>query len=442
MTKPITLRYALDPTLEQVRMLSSHVGAVRYAYNWCVNHVLTNWSEVREGTLNEYVGTSSYALRKALNNVKNEVAPWWEQNSKEAFATGCANASNAFNRYYKKLGRIPNYKRKQLFTETEGVTFTTGTRRLEEGARHFTLPRIGRVRLHERAKDLRWLLKRDARIANVTIRKKSARWFITINVKTSPELTLAYWSRRGIKPARKTGGADLGLTTTVITSDNVVYQGPRALSKAQRKLRRAQKALSRKQGLDKKTGVMPSSRWLAQRERVSKHYARVNNLREDFTHKTSTSLIKSYDVLGLENLHVAGLVRNKRLSRAISDAAWSRLREYCKYKSKLYGSRVVLADRYYPSSKTCSTCGVVKTKLSLNERVFECDSCGSMIDRDLNAAINLRSVAQSCGETLNERGGESTGLVHGSLHEPSETIPNETLSRAQPSKATTIRGHS
>lgn len=132
-------------------------------------------------------------------------------------------------------------------------------------------------------------------------------------------------------------------------------------------------------------------------------------------------------MIGLEDLNVAGMVRNGRLSRRIAHASFGRLRRFATYKAGWYGSKVVLVDRFYPSSKTCSDCGAVKTKLSLSERSYNCSDCGLVIDRDLNAAINIRNaVAQSCRETLNGRGGDSNG----SYSRMSETIPVETISHA------------
>ena len=153
----------------------------------------------------------------------------------------------------------------------------------------------------------------------------------------------------------------------------------------------------------------------------------MSNQEIDYAHKLSKKLVDNYEIIGLEDLNVAGMLRNGRLSRRIAHASFGRLRRWTTYKSGWYSSKVVLVDRFYPSSKTCSDCGAVKTKLSLSERSYDCSDCGLIIDRDLNAALNIRNnVARSCRETLNGREGGSSG----SDESMGETITVETISQS------------
>lgn len=405
----ITLQYALDPTSTQLQQLSSHSGAVRYAYNYGLNKILTNWANVREGKETEYINTSAYAMRKLFNQEKHEIAPWWKENSKEAYSTGFANLELAMKNFYAKKAGIPKFKSKVL-NDSEGIRFTVNPRRLESDGRHFTVLTIGTLRLHERAKKLSYLLKHGGRITNVTLKYSRARWYITITTRVPFDLYTQYHLLRTKKDKKKSVGVDVGLSHAAVFSDGTVVENPRSYDKQLKKLRRLNKELSRRKKYNKRTGEAPSKRYEITRSKLRKAYARVSNQERDFTHKLTKQLVDEYELIGIEDLNVSGMVRNKHLARSITHAGWGRFKSFLEYKASLYGSSVVKVGRYYPSSKTCSGCGVVKAKLPLSQRTFECDSCGLSIDRDLNAAINIRNniVAQSCGETLNDHRGASS----------------------------------
>lgn len=425
MGQVITLLYALDPSKTQVQSFASHSGAVRYAYNWALNKVKENWAARDADPTIPYINSSMIGLRQAWNQEKHTLAPWYGENSKEAYDSGLRNLSNAVTRCYKKVSGTPNFKHKKYF-DTEGITFTTGARYLDtETKRHFILPRIGRVRLHERARKLAWLLAQPGtRMGNLTVKKARARWNLSINIKVTDETWVKYHAQRTKRDKKKVVGVDLGIKSAAVFSDGTVIENQRFYEKNLRKLRRLNKQLSRRRKYNKKTGEAPSNRYLKTKDKLSKAHARVSNQEIDHAHKLSKQLVDNYETIGLEDLNVAGMVCNGRLSRHIAHASFGRLRAWVTYKAGWYGSKVVLVDRFYPSSKTCSDCGAVKIKLSLSERTYSCEKCGLSIDRDLNAAINIRNVAQSCGETLNGRGGGSSGLV------TSETTPVETTSQA------------
>lgn len=418
--KVITLQYALNPNQEQLNQLSSHAGAVRYAYNYALNKVLSNWSDVKNGIETEYLNTSTYSLRKMFNQEKDMIAPWWKENSKEAYNTGFANLNIALNKYYKKQSGLPNYKNKH-FNDNEGITFTTGTRRLEEDRKHFTIPTIGTVKLHERATKLAYLLRHDGHITNVNVKYSRTRWFINITVRVSQDLFEQYHLLRTKKDKKRIVGVDVGIKNAAVFSDGTVIKNHRSYEKQLKKLRRLNKELSRRRKFNKTTGEVASNRYEQTRKKLQKQYAKITNQELDFAHKLSKKLVDEYEIIGLEDLNVAGMMKNRKLSRRIAHASFGRLRTFTKYKSECYGSETVLIDRFYPSSKTCSECGIVKAKLSLKERVFKCsnDDCGLVMDRDLNAALNIEKyAAQSCGEALNGQGDESAGLV--------EVLPSET----------------
>lgn len=436
MSHTLNFRFDLSPTIEQDAAISSHVGAVRWAYNWAVGYVSENWDAIKKGTETEYVDNSAYSLRKALNAVKDDTAPWWGDNSKEAFATGTANAAKAFknwnasrqgNRKGKKVG-FPKFKKKSL-TNDGAVRFTTGVIRLEGD--YITVPRLGSIRLLERPKPVLWLLHEGARITQIAISRNGTRWAASISVKMEDELANRYFAGKTRKASKKAVGVDVGIKDAYITSDGLVVENPRHYVNLQRKLRKQQKRLSRRQKPDYKNGVAPSRRWEVARDDVRKTHARIVNTRKDFIHKTTRSLIDTYETIVIEKLNVSGMAKNKHLSKHILDSSFYEFRRQLEYKARWYNREVILAPTFYPSSKKCSSCGEVKAKLSLSERTYNCEACGLVIDRDYNASLNL--VALSYRETINGRGGDSSGQV-ATLD---ETIAHETTSGVsrKPNKA-------
>lgn len=427
MPQIIVLQYVLDPTPAQEQAFASHAGAVRYAYNWALDHIKKNWSERKVNPDSPYIDHSMIGLCKVWNQEKHNLAPWYSENSKEAYDSGLRNLSNAVNRCYKKVSGQPNYKHKK-YSDTEGIAFTTGTRYLDlDTKRHFVIPRIGRVRLHERARKLAWLLAQPgSSMGMMTLKRAQARWHLSINIRVTDETWVKYHNQRTKRDKKKVVGVDIGIKHAAVFSDGTVIENKRYYEKILKKLRKFNKQLSRRRKYNKTTGEVPSNRYLKTKSKLAKAHARVSSQEIDYAHKLSKHLVDNYEIIGLEDLNVAGMVKNGRLSRRIAHASFGRLRRFTTYKAGWYGSKVVLVDRFYPSSKTCSDCGAVKAKLSLSERSYNCSDCGLIVDRDLNAALNIRNnVAQSCGETLNGRGGDSAGLYVST----GETISVEAISQ-------------
>lgn len=231
--------------------------------------------------------------------------------------------------------------------------------------------------------------------------RRAGHWYASLTVEresAAPEPVSA--------PKGGAVGVDLGVKNLATLSDGTVIPNPRALNTGMRALRKAQRALSRK--------VKGSARREKAKGRVARLHARVADVRADAIHKATSIIARTYGTVCIEDLNVAGMVKNHSLARSVADAALGEFRRQLGYKTARSGAVLRVVDRWYPSSKTCSNCGVVKAKLSLSERVFNCDDCGLSIDRDLNAAINIR-VAGSAPETLNARGEDvrRTDLVSG-----------------------------
>ncbi|MEU2639303.1 IS607 family element RNA-guided endonuclease TnpB [Micromonospora fulviviridis] len=313
--------------------------------------------------------------------------------SKEAFNSGLDALARALKNWSdsrggKRAGRpvgFPRFKSRRRTTPT--VRFTTGTIRVESDRKHVVLPRLGRLKLHESARKLaRRIDNGTARIMSATVRRDGGRWHVSLCVEVERVVPV---------PARpdSTVGVDIGVKHLAVLSTGELVPNPRHLSSAQRRLRRLARSMSRKTGPDRRTGQRPSNRWQRASARLGRAHARVAHLRRDSLHKLTTRLTREHRAIVVEDLNVAGMLRNRRLARHIADASFGELRRQLTYKTQWNGGRLFIADRWYPSSKTCSGCGAVKTKLALSERTYTCQTCGLTIDRDHNAALNLAALA-------------------------------------------------
>ncbi|MFD5494731.1 RNA-guided endonuclease TnpB family protein, partial [Streptomyces sp. NPDC127091] len=220
------------------------------------------------------------------------------------------------------------------------------------------------------------------------------RWFVSFQAEVKRDL------ERVARPDVAVG-IDLGVKTLAVMADSTgeIRQVPNLghYDTARRQLRRASRIVSRRQGPDRRTGRQPSKRWEKANAQRNKVHHRVANLRADALHKLTTSVAAEYGTVVVEDLNVAGMLKNRRLARRIADAGFGEIRRQLTYKTRRrHATRLVVADRWYPSSKTCSGCGAVKAKLPLHVRSYECDACGLVIDRDDNAALNLAALATAC----------------------------------------------
>jgi putative transposase len=301
--------------------------------------------------------------------------------------------NDAFDRFFKGLkgegakSGYPRFKRKSDRDSARVYQVT-----LEE--RHIRIHKIGRIRMTETRSE-RGV---EGRILSATIRRRADRWFVYLYVEREREAV----EPKSIKRGSDVVGVDLGLKAAAVIHDGRntrVVEPLQALRRNLRKLARLNRQLARKQ-------KGSANRERARRELARLHY-RISCLRRDHLHQLTASLAKTKSVIVLEDLHVKGMQRNRHLSLSVSDAGMGGLRRQLTYKAEWYGARLVVADRFYPSSKICSGCSLVKDTLSLSERVYTCDVCGLSLDRDENAAINLRryglrAVAGELPEGLRE----------------------------------------
>jgi putative transposase len=403
-------RFALDPTPRLQRALVSHCGAARYAYNWGLELVTTRLDQRRNGEDVELPWTL-FDLTGEWNRAKHEVAPWWAENGKEAYKRGLDALARALknwsdSRNGRRKGRPVGFpRRKTKRRARDACRFTTGPIKVLADRKHIQLPRIGVLKTHESTRKLaRRLEQGTARILAATISRRADRWFVSFTVEVQRTI-LATNGKHSVV------GVDVGVRQLAVLSTGSVMPNPRALEGSLRKLRRLNRELARR---------TPGSRRRNRTRRRPAHlHARAANLRRDALHKLTTSLANRHGIVVVEQLNLAGMVRNRHLARVLSDTGMAELRRQLGYKTGWYGSRLVVADRFYPSSKTCSGCGWVKAKLTLAERTFTCEACGLVIDRDLNAARNLAKlvhyVAQSGWETQTARGADRKSQLAGQV---------------------------
>ncbi len=363
-------RYELDPNAGQRRALAGHAGAARFVFNWGLD-VCRARLRAKEPV------PGGMELHEMWNAWKHDNTTWWAQVHRSAPQEALRDLERAFRNFRwgrtsgKRVG-FPRFRKKGR-DDRFRITGAVGVL-----PRSVVLPRLGSIRTKEPTAKFR------GRILSATVKREADRWYVSLAVE-----------RRRPDPTPVQGpvvGVDLGLDCFAVLSDGTRVQAPKPLARNLRRLRRRSRVHSRKR--------LGSANRRKSALALARLHRRIRNQRLDFLHKLTTRLAKTKSVIGVENLWVAGMARNRRLARSIADAGWSEFRRMLAYKTIWYGSRLVVGPRFHPSSRICSACGAVKPNLPLAERIFRCEACGLVLDRDLNAARNLaRLVAGSSPET-------------------------------------------
>ncbi|MFM8799845.1 MAG: RNA-guided endonuclease InsQ/TnpB family protein [Tagaea sp.] len=371
----IAHRIALDPTNKQRSYFAKGAGTARFAYNWA----LGEWRRLYEARKTDPAlpQPTDAVLRRRLNEIKRATFPWMFGVTKCAAQEAIIDLGSAFRSFFEKRGRYPRFKKKGA-SDSFCAANEVGTFRIED--RRIKLPVIGWVRLRESPRF-------DGVAKRVTVSRTADRWFASILFEVADTVAAM--------PPISAVGVDLGVTDLAVLSDGTKIAGSKPHKKLLGRLRRANKALSRK-----KRG---SRNALKAKRRLARIHARIGSIRKDALNKLTTRLVGRYRRIGIEDLNVRGMVKNRRLARSIMDASFFELRRQLEYKARMRGATIVVADRFFASSKTCSCCGSVKAELDLSQRVYSCENCGYEADRDVNAARNLEKLAASfavtaCGE--------------------------------------------
>lgn len=373
----------LDPTQEQAIYFAKACGVARFAFNWA----LAAWKEEYEagGKPNRV------ALNKRLNGIKGAEFPWMSEVTKCAPQAAIKNVGAAFDNFFRRVKRgvkpgYPRFKRKGVhdsFRADNGPK-DAHSNAVECDGKSIKLPRCGVVKMREQ-------LRFSGRTISATVSKQADGWYVAILVDTNDCLSGPLGGG--------TVGVDLGIKEFATLSNGEVIPSLKPHRAANARLVRLSRSFSRKQ--------KGSSNSAKAKTKLAKLHLRISRIRVDALHKLTTKLATEFDTIAIEDLNVAGMIRNHRLARSIADASFAEFRRQLTYKAAMTGAHVYVVDRFFPSSKTCHSCGTIHP-MKLSQRVMVCD-CGVVIDRDLNAALNLKNNAASfavsaCGE-------ESSGAV-------------------------------
>ncbi|MDR1612228.1 MAG: transposase [Planctomycetota bacterium] len=376
----ISHKIALDPNRKQRTHFARAAGVARFAYNWALAEWKRQYEEWKADSRKPK--PSQAALRRRLNAVKHDQFPWMLEVTKNAPQMAIIQLGKAFQNFFAGRARYPRFRRKGVHDR-----FSVTNDQFRIDGRYARIPVLGRVRLRE-------CLRFEGKIMSAVVSRAADRWFVSVTVDC-PDPRFAKAENQGV------AGVDLGVSALATLSTGEKVPGPKPHKAALSRLRRLSRGLSRKRKGSR-------NREKAKRQLARLHY-RIGNVRNDSLHKLTSGLTRRFHTIVIEDLNVRGMLRNRHLSRSIADMGFFEFRRQLEYKSVWRSGRVVVADKWFASSKTCHECGHKLESLSLSSREWTCPECGTTHDRDINAAINLKvyaasSAVSACGE-------EGSGLV-------------------------------
>ncbi len=362
----IAHKIALAPNNVQATYFSRTAGTARFAYNWA----LAEWQKQYDAHKldSSLPKPSQQALRRHLNSIKKTQFPWMLDVTKNAPQMAIIQLGNAFKNFFAGRAKYPTFRKKGVRDR-----FTLTNDQFSIDASRIRIPHIGWVRMRE-------TLRFNGNIMSATISRVADRWFVSITVDTS-ELHVPKAENQGVV------GVDLGVSRLATLSTGKIITGPKAHKALLSRLKRQSRGLSRK--------VKGSNNRQKAKIKLARLHAKISNIRRDALHQLTTELTCDFNLIGIEDLNVKGMMKNRCLSRAVADMGFFEFRRQLDYKATLRGGLIRVADRWFPSSKLCSTCGFQLDTLLLSTRDWVCPTCATHHDRDVNAAINLRNWAVS-----------------------------------------------
>jgi putative transposase len=377
-------KIALDPTVEQELYFARAAGTARFAWNWG----LSEWRRQYEAGEKP----SATKLKAQWNETRRTQFPWSYDVTKCAGGQAIINLGGAFSNFVRDLKKpksrrkagYPKFKRKGQHDAfalwNDQFEVRGGYERFGKSRGEIRIPNLGRVRLREP-------LRIDGRILGAVVSRDGGGWSVAIQCEM-PDATQAHPQPGAVV------GVDLGISALMVLSrplpdGRTKIENRKPLRKAMRRVKALSRRISRQEEARKRRAAKTSRRMQKRRAALAKAHWRVANIRSDAIHKATTAVANAFETVVLEDLNVAGMVKNHALAGAIHDAAFGEVRRQLEYKSRMRGGHVKVADRWFPSSKTCSACGYVADKLPLSIRKWTCQGCGTIHDRDQNASINL-----------------------------------------------------
>ncbi len=376
----IAHRIVLDPNNVQASYLARAAGTARFAYNWA----LAEWKRQYEAwkTDSSLPKPSQAALRRQLNALKREQFPWMLEVTKNAPQMAIIQLGQAFQNFFAGRARYPQFRKKGIHDR-----FTLTNDQFDVDASRIRIPNLGWVRMRE-------ILRFSGKIMSATVSRVADKWFVSIAVDTQDGSHLPKAKNQGAV------GVDLGVKALATLSTGETIPGPKPHKALLDRLRRLSRSLSRK--------AKGSANRRKAKAKLAKLHARIAAIRLDALHKLTTDLTRRFHTAGIEDLNVCGIVKNRHLARSVADMGFFEFRRQLEYKAAMRGGQVIVADRFFASSKTCSSCGHKLGELPLSVREWTCPSCGTVHDRDVNAAVNLKNMAVS--STVSACGEEGAGL--------------------------------
>ncbi|MCX7258521.1 MAG: RNA-guided endonuclease TnpB family protein [Polaromonas sp.] len=369
-------KIALKPNNVQATYFARAAGTARFAYNWA----LAEWGrQYAAWTLdNTQSKPSQMAMGRALNAIKKEAFPWMLEVTKNAPQMAIIQLGAAFQNFFAGRAKYPKPRKKGVHDR-----FSLSNDQFSVESSRIRIPRLGWVRMRE-------ALRLTGKIMSATVSRVADQWFVSITVDTLEQSTSTQAENQGAV------GVDLGVSAlATLSTGEPPIPGPKAHKVLLCRLQRLSRGLSRK--------VKGSQNRKKARMKLARLHARISNIRKDALHQLTTDLTRRFHTIGIEDLNVKGMLKNRHLSRAVSDMGFFEFRRQLEYKAAWRGRVIVVADRWYPSSKTCSCCGHKLDELPLSVRQWTCPGCNTTHDRDVNAAVNLKNLAVSstvsvCGE--------------------------------------------
>lgn len=358
-------KFRLQPTPEQVEQLSKEFGCARFVWNQGLirrEYAYQQWGISL---------SSAYDISSQITGLKKlESHEWLKEATAGALQQKLIDQDKAFDNFFKGRASFPKFKKK---SHAQSIRYQMDQRQVLNNYRAgelIKLPKLGELKV-------KWSQVPGGIPKMVTVSKSaSGKYFVSFMCEVE----------QALKPVTgKVIGIDVGIKDVIVSSDGLHSGAPKFTYKYQRQLKKAGRKLSKK-----KKG---SNGWHKQRIVVAKIHEKIANSRKDFLHKLTTNLVSENDVICVEDLNVAGMLKNRKLSKAVADVGIFELNRQIEYKAKWYGKQVVKISRWFPSTKTCSSCGNIRI-MKLSQRVYECE-CGLIIDRDLNAAINIKRAGEA-----------------------------------------------
>ncbi len=377
----IAHKIALDPNNVQATYFARAAGTARFAYNWA----LSEWKRQYEAHKVDakQPKPSQATLRRQLNAIKREQFPWMLEVTKNAPQMAIIQLGDAFKNFFAGRAKYPQYRKKGV---NERFTLTNDQFRVD-GSR-IRIPHLGWVRMREP-------LRFTGKIMSATVSRVADRWFVSLAVDIPDSSHLPEAENQGVV------GVDLGVSAlATLSTGEPPIPGPKAHKVLLNRLQRLSRSLSRKQKDSKNREKA--------KVKLARLHARISNIRKDSLHKLTSDLTSRFHTIGIEDLNVKGMVKNHPLARSIADMGFFEFRRQLEYKAEQRGGLVVVAERWFASSKTCSCCGHKLETLPLSMREWTCPACHTQHERDANAAINLKNLAVS--STVSACGEEGAGL--------------------------------